>query len=59
MIVIPFFVVVDRFSKYDVFVQAPYACLIEKVTELFFSYVVKYFGLHKDILSNQDARFMG
>ena len=51
------FVVVDRFSKYVVFIPAPNACLAEKVAKLFFSNVVKHFGLPKDIVSDRDARF--
>ena len=39
------FVVVDRFSKYAVFIPAPDACLVEETIKLFFSNVVKHFGL--------------
>ncbi|TXG51491.1 hypothetical protein EZV62_024015 [Acer yangbiense] len=52
-------VVVDRFSKYAVFLPAPHACLADKVVELFFRYVVKTFGVPNDIVSNRDARFIG
>ena len=51
------FVVVDRFSKYSVFMVALEACQAEKVANLFFSHVVKHFGLPKDIVSDRDARF--
>ncbi|RVX13375.1 Transposon Ty3-I Gag-Pol polyprotein [Vitis vinifera] len=47
----------DRFSKYAVFIPAPDACPAEKTTKLFFSNVVKHFGLPKDIVSDRDARF--
>ena len=51
------FVVVDRFSKYAMFIPAPDACLMEKAAKLFFSNVVKHFGLPKDIVNDRDARF--
>ena len=35
-------VVVDRFSKYGVFILAPTTCHVEDVAWLFFIYVVKY-----------------
>ena len=53
------FVIVDRFSKYAVFVPAPDACLVEEAVKLFFNNVVKYFKLQKDIVSDSDARFTG
>ena len=51
------FVVVDRFSKYAVFIPAPNACPAKKAAKLFFSNVVKHFGLPRDIVSDRDARF--
>ena len=53
------FVVVDRLSKYVVFIPAPDACPVEEATKLFFSNVVKHFGSPRDIVSDQDARFIG
>ncbi|RVW60334.1 Transposon Tf2-2 polyprotein [Vitis vinifera] len=53
------FVVVDRFSKYVVFILAPEACPAEEAAKLFFSNVVKHFGLPKDIVNDRDARFTG
>ena len=53
------FVVVDQFSKYAVFIPAPDACPAEVAARLFFSNVVKYFGLPKDIISDRDTRFTG
>ncbi|KAL0302197.1 UNVERIFIED_CONTAM: Transposon Ty3-I Gag-Pol polyprotein [Sesamum angustifolium] len=50
-------VVVDRFSKYGIFIVAPHACPAETATELFFKNVTKYFGVPKDIVSDRDARF--
>ena len=51
------FVVVDGFSKYSVFMAALEACPAEEASNLFFSHVVKHFGLLKDIVCDQDARF--
>ena len=53
------FVVMDRFSKYFVFIPAPDACLAEEAAKLFFSHVVKHFGLPRDIISDRDAQFTG
>ena len=53
------FVVVDRFSKCVVFIPAPNACPAEEAAKLFFSSVVKHFGLPKDIVSDRDTRFTG
>jgi len=52
-------VVVDRFTKYAVFVAAPTMCTAEVVVELFYRNVVKYFGVPSDIISDRDVRFMG
>ena len=46
------FVVVDRFSKYAVFIPAFDACPTEEAAKLFFSNVVKHFGLPKNIVSD-------
>ncbi|KAK9217719.1 hypothetical protein WN943_006347 [Citrus x changshan-huyou] len=48
-------VVVDRFSKYAIFMPAPHACPADKAAELFFKHVVKYFGVPKDIISDRDV----
>ena len=53
------FVVVDRFFKYVVFIPASDACSTEEATKLFFSNVVKHFGLPRDIVNDRDARFIG
>ena len=50
---------VDRFSKYAVFIPAPSECLVEEVARIFFSNVVKHFGMPKDIVSDRDTRFTG
>ncbi|VFQ93371.1 unnamed protein product [Cuscuta campestris] len=52
-------VVVDRFSKYGVFIAAPDSCPAEKTVDLFYRNVVKYFGLPEDIVSDRDTRFTG
>ena len=39
------------------FIPAPDARLMEKAAKLFFSNVVKHFGLPKDIVNDRDARF--
>ena len=51
------FVVVDRFSKYAVFMVAPSTCTVEVVANLFYRNVVKYFCLPKDIMSDRDFHF--
>ena len=53
------FVGVDRLSKYVVFIPAPDACLVEEAAKLFFSNVVKHFGLPRNIVTDRDARFTG
>lgn len=50
-------VVVDRFSKYATFIAAPQHVTAETTAHLFFSHVVKYWGLPKDIVSDRDAKF--
>ena len=47
-----FFVVVDRFSKYVVFMAAPSTCIAEVDADFFYKNVVKYFGLLEDIVSD-------
>ncbi|RVW24456.1 Transposon Tf2-11 polyprotein [Vitis vinifera] len=51
------FVVVDRFSKYVVFIPAPDACPVEEAAKLFFNNVVKHFRLPRNIVTDRDARF--
>ncbi|RVW38113.1 hypothetical protein CK203_091307 [Vitis vinifera] len=47
--------IVTLFSKYSVFIPAPSACPAEDVTRLFFSHVVKHFGLPRDIIERINA----
>ena len=37
------FMIVDRFSKYVVFILTPHVCPVEEAARLFFNHVVKYF----------------
>jgi len=46
------FMVVDRFSKYAIFMAAPSTCTAEVVADLFYKNVMKYFGLPEDIVSD-------
>ena len=50
-------VVVDRFSKYAVFITIPGSCSAELAAKLFFAYMVKIFGLPEDIVSGRDPKF--
>jgi len=51
-------VMVDRFSKYVIFVTTKIPCSTEGVAKLFFKNIVKYWGLPLNIVSDMDARFM-
>ncbi|KAK3035260.1 hypothetical protein RJ639_034697 [Escallonia herrerae] len=46
-------VVVDRFSKYASFIAAPKYCSAEETAQLFFRYVVKYWGMPQDIVTTR------
>ena len=52
-------VVVDRFSKYAVFVPTKMPCGAERTSELFFKNIVKYWGLPLSIMFDRDPRFIG
>ena len=52
-------VVVDKFSKYVVFIPAPSESLAEEAARIFFSNVVKHFGMPEDIVSDRDTRLTG
>ena len=47
---------VDKFSKYVVFIPALSECPAEEAAHIFFSNVVKHFGM-LDIVSDRDTRF--
>lgn len=51
-------VVVDRFSKYDVFIFAPKECPAEETARLFLKYVVKYWGNLQSIISDRDLIYL-
>ena len=50
-------VVVDRFSKYVVFILASSERPTEEAARIFLSNVVKHFGMPKDIVSDRDTWF--
>ncbi|KAL0291559.1 UNVERIFIED_CONTAM: hypothetical protein Scaly_2632000 [Sesamum calycinum] len=52
-------VVVDRFSKYGIFIVAPHVYPVETTAELFFINVTKYFCVPQGIISDRDAKFTG
>lgn len=52
-------VMVDRLSKYSIFLAAPVTCSSEVAAYLFYKNVVKFFGLPSDIVSDRDPRFTG
>ena len=52
-------IVVDRLSKYVVFIPAPSECPAKEATRIFFSNVVKHFRMPADIVSDRDTRFTG
>nr|GEX70831.1 hypothetical protein [Tanacetum cinerariifolium] len=49
-------VVVDRFSKYEMFIAAPPDVTADDTSKLFFKNVVKYWGVPHVIVSDQDPR---
>ncbi|KAK8716654.1 hypothetical protein V6N13_043959 [Hibiscus sabdariffa] len=52
-------VVVDRFSKYATFIPTAKVCPAEEAARLFLKHVVKYWGVPRTIISDQDTRFTG
>ena len=50
-------VVLDMFSKYAVFIPASSECPAEEAVCIFFSNVVKHFGMLEGIVSDRDTRF--
>ena len=53
------YVVVDRFSKYAIFVPAPATCSAADTAKLFVRNVIKHWGIPESIVSDRDARFTG
>ncbi|KAI4331788.1 hypothetical protein L6164_016743 [Bauhinia variegata] len=52
-------VVVDRFSKYAMFIPAQADCKVDEAAHLFFKHVVKLWGIPRSIVSDCDPRFIG
>lgn len=52
-------VVVNRFTKYVVFVPLPSTCSVEKMAGSFLRHVVKHFNVLEDIVRDRDASFTG
>jgi hypothetical protein len=52
-------VIVDRLFKYAMFIVVPSSCPADMAAKLFFTHVVKIFGLPEDIISDRDPRFTG
>jgi len=50
-------VIVDKFSKYAVFMATPSVCTTEVAVGLFYKHVVKYFGVPSDVISDRNVRF--
>nr|XP_016484372.1 PREDICTED: uncharacterized protein LOC107804933 [Nicotiana tabacum] len=50
-------VVIDQFSDYATFIAAPQNISAEDTARLFFSHIVKHWGLPKNIVSRRDSRF--
>ena len=50
-------VVVDKFSKYVVFIPATSECPTKEASQIFFSNIVKHFGMPEDIVSDRDTQF--
>lgn len=53
------FVVVDTFSKYEIFIACLNACPTDIAANLCFKYVVKYFGIQEALISDCDNDLPG
>lgn len=51
-------VVVDRFTKYFVFIQTPATCPAEQAATLIIHYVVKHFGVLQDMVRDHGTWFL-
>lgn len=51
-------IVVDRFSKYGIFISTPKNCSEEMAVEEFYHLVVKLFEILTNIMSGHDAHFI-
>ena len=52
-------VLVDKFSKYAVFIPVSSECPVEEATRILFSNVVKHYRMLGDIVSDRDTQFTG
>ena len=50
---------VDSFSKYVVFILAPSERPSKEAARIFFSNIMKHFGMLEDIVSDRDMQFIG
>lgn len=48
-------VVVNRLTKYAIFILTSVTCLAEKAAALFLHHVVKHIGVPQDIVSDRDS----
>jgi hypothetical protein len=51
-------VVVDRFSKMDVFIACKTTMDASKIADLYFGVVMRHYGLPGSIISDRDTKFM-
>ncbi|KAH9744594.1 Endonuclease [Citrus sinensis] len=52
-------VIVDRYSKYATFIDAPVDCKVDEAARLFVKHIVKLWGVPRNIVSDRDPRFTG
>ena len=52
------FVVVDKFSKYAIFVSTKVTCSTEDITRIFFNHVVKLCGFSLKNVLDKDTRLI-
>ncbi|KAH9736089.1 Endonuclease [Citrus sinensis] len=52
-------VVVDRYSKYAIFITVLVYCKVDEAAHLFVKHIVKLWGVPKSIVSDRDPRFTG
>ena len=56
---IPYFFVVDKFSKMAHFISCKKTSDVEHDVELLFKEIVRLHGLPRSIISNSDSKFVG
>ena len=50
--------IIDRFSKYVIFVPFKTTCTDPDLARIFYNHIVCKFGMLKKIVSNRDSRFL-